>query len=69
MTPQLCLGTAQFGLAYGITNTTGQVTEAVVAQLLAQAAEAGVRWLDMARPMAVRRRWLAASSPPPTTSG
>jgi len=49
MTPQLCLGTAQFGLAYGITNTTGQVTEAIVAQLLAQAAEAGVRWLDTAQ--------------------
>lgn len=49
MTPQLCLGTAQFGLAYGITNTTGQVTQAIVAQLLAQAAEAGVRWLDTAQ--------------------
>jgi len=49
MTPQLCLGTAQFGLAYGITNTNGQVTEAIVAQLLAQAAEAGVRWLDTAQ--------------------
>lgn len=49
MTPQLCLGTAQFGLAYGITNTDGQVTEAIVAQLLAQAADAGVRWLDTAQ--------------------
>jgi len=49
MTPQLCLGTAQFGLAYGITNATGQVTEAIVAELLAQAAEAGVRWLDTAQ--------------------
>jgi len=49
MRPQLCLGTAQFGLAYGITNATGQVTEAMVAQLLTKAAEAGVRWLDTAQ--------------------
>lgn len=49
MTPQLCLGTAQFGLAYGITNAAGQISEGMVAQLLAQAAEAGVRWLDTAQ--------------------
>ena len=49
MTPQLCLGTAQFGLAYGITNASGQVAEDVVAQLLAQAAGAGIRWLDTAQ--------------------
>jgi len=49
MTPQLCLGTAQFGLAYGITNTTGQVEEEAVAALLAQAHQAGVRWLDTAQ--------------------
>ena len=49
MTPQLCLGTAQFGLAYGITNTTGQVSEAEVAQLLVQAQDAGIRYLDTAQ--------------------
>jgi len=49
MTPQLCLGTAQFGLAYGITNGTGQVSEAAVAQLLDQAEGAGIRWLDTAQ--------------------
>ena len=49
MTPQLCLGTAQFGLAYGITNTTGQVSEVEVARLLTQAANAGIRWLDTAQ--------------------
>lgn len=48
MTPQLCLGTAQFGLAYGITNAAGQVSEEAVAQLLAQAEGAGIRWLDTA---------------------
>lgn len=49
MTPQLCLGTAQFGLAYGITNTAGQVSEVEVAQLLIQAQDAGIRYLDTAQ--------------------
>ena len=49
MTPQLCLGTAQFGLTYGITNATGQVPEHAVAPILVQAMEAGVRWLDTAQ--------------------
>ena len=48
MTPQICLGTAQFGLAYGITNTEGQVPEAEVGQLLTQANDAGICWLDTA---------------------
>ena len=49
MSPSLCLGTAQFGLAYGITNKAGQVSEATVKSLLAQAYQAGVRWLDTAQ--------------------
>ena len=49
MTPQLCLGTAQFGLPYGITNAAGQVPEDAVAPILVQAIEAGVRWLDTAQ--------------------
>ena len=49
MTPQLCLGTAQFGFAYGITNTHGQVSEVDVGQLLAQANSAGICWLDTAQ--------------------
>ncbi len=49
MTPQLCLGTAQFGLAYGITNSHGQVSEAEVGQLLVQANNAGICWLDTAQ--------------------
>ena len=49
MTPQLCLGTAQFGLAYGITNVNGQVPEAEVGQLLSQANDAGICWLDTAQ--------------------
>jgi aryl-alcohol dehydrogenase-like predicted oxidoreductase len=46
---KLALGTAQFGLAYGITNTAGQVSEAQVAQLLSQAQDAGIRYLDTAQ--------------------
>ena len=49
MTPELCLGTAQFGFAYGLTNTHGQVSEAVVGQLLAQANSARICWLDTAQ--------------------
>lgn len=49
MIPQLCLGTAQFGLPYGITNSGGQVPESEVALLLAQAADAGITLLDTAQ--------------------
>ena len=49
MTPQLCLGTAQFGLAYGITNTDGQVSEVEVAQLLMHAQDTGISYLDTAQ--------------------
>ena len=47
--PQLCLGTAQFGLAYGVTNAAGQVPEDAVAPILAKAMEADIRWLDTAQ--------------------
>ena len=49
MKPALCLGTAQFGLAYGVTNANGQVSEAGVAQLLNHASAFGIRWLDTAQ--------------------
>ena len=49
MTPQLCLGTAQFGLAYGITNTSGQVSEAEVGRVLCEANQARICWLDTAQ--------------------
>ncbi len=45
---KLGLGTAQFGLDYGITNRTGKVAEAEVAPLLLQAAAAGMTILDTA---------------------
>jgi aryl-alcohol dehydrogenase-like predicted oxidoreductase len=49
MTPQLCLGTAQFGLPYGITNAAGQVSEPEVLALLAEAAAADLTMLDTAQ--------------------
>lgn len=47
--PQICLGTAQFGLPYGITNAAGQVAESEVCALLAEAATAGMSLLDTAQ--------------------
>ncbi len=43
MIPQICLGTVQFGLPYGITNSAGQLAQAEVASILTQAAAAGIR--------------------------
>ena len=49
MKPEICLGTAQFGLTYGITNAAGQVSEAEVKALLEMATSAGLRFLDTAQ--------------------
>jgi aryl-alcohol dehydrogenase-like predicted oxidoreductase len=46
---KLALGTVQFGLRYGVANTTGQPAEAEVADILLHAAGAGVEVLDTAR--------------------
>ena len=49
MSPQLCLGTAQFGLSYGITNALGQVADLEVSQICEQAASEGIQFLDTAQ--------------------
>ena len=49
MRPEICLGTAQFGLPYGITNAAGQVEESEVDTLLKMAASAKLRFLDTAQ--------------------
>ena len=46
--PRIGLGTVQFGLPYGIANTSGQVAPAEVAQMLRLAADAEVAVLDTA---------------------
>lgn len=45
---KLALGTAQFGLAYGIANTEGQVTADAAVKILARAREAGMDTIDTA---------------------
>ncbi|AYA36684.1 aldo/keto reductase [Hymenobacter oligotrophus] len=45
---RLALGTAQFGLAYGINNTLGRPTDEVVHRTLAEAQAAGIALLDTA---------------------
>ena len=45
---RLALGTAQFGLTYGVANSAGQVVGSSVALILARAADAGVDTLDTA---------------------
>jgi aryl-alcohol dehydrogenase-like predicted oxidoreductase len=45
---KLGLGTVQFGQAYGVSNTRGQVTTADAAAILTRAAQAGMRVLDTA---------------------
>ncbi|UYZ60581.1 aldo/keto reductase [Hymenobacter latericus] len=45
---RLALGTAQFGLAYGINNTLGRPTDEVVRDILTDAQAAGISLLDTA---------------------
>ncbi|MBK7765457.1 MAG: aldo/keto reductase [Sulfuritalea sp.] len=45
---KLALGTVQFGLRYGVANTSGQPAEAEVAEILRHAAGVGVEVLDTA---------------------
>ena len=49
MKPSLCLGTAQFGLNYGVTNRNGQVPVVEVGQILGRAEEYGIHFLDTAQ--------------------
>ena len=48
LTARLALGTAQFGLAYGLNNQAGQPPLAAVAEVLAEARAAGLTLLDTA---------------------
>jgi aryl-alcohol dehydrogenase-like predicted oxidoreductase len=45
---RLALGTVQFGLDYGVANSSGRVTEAEVGMILNRAAAAGIDTLDTA---------------------
>jgi aryl-alcohol dehydrogenase-like predicted oxidoreductase len=48
MLDRIGLGTAQFGLVYGLANTRGQITREEGAAILSIAREAGIRTLDTA---------------------
>jgi aryl-alcohol dehydrogenase-like predicted oxidoreductase len=45
---RLALGTVQFGLRYGVANTSGQVAPTAIAAILRRAREAGIDTLDTA---------------------
>lgn len=45
---KLALGTAQFGMSYGVANTNGQVNQNDVGQILRRANQAGIDTLDTA---------------------
>ncbi|MCP9904866.1 aldo/keto reductase [Cyanobium sp. BA5m-10] len=64
MKPKICLGSAQFGLPYGITNTSGQVAEAEVRALLVEAAAAGLTLLDTAQAYGDAEAVLGRTLPP-----
>ena len=49
MKPDICLGTAQFGLDYGVTNSKGKVSEETVSHILSRAASCGIHWIDTAQ--------------------
>ncbi len=49
MTPEICIGSAQFGMPYGITNTIGQVTTDIVKEILSNALTEGVKYIDTAQ--------------------
>jgi len=65
MAPKLCLGTAQFGLPYGITNKAGQVAESEVRRILAVAAQHGIEMFDTAQAYGPAESVLGQCSPPP----
>ena len=49
MAPNLCLGTVQFGLPYGITNQTGQVTQDEVKRIIELCERYQIRSFDTAQ--------------------
>ncbi|MEC5388124.1 aldo/keto reductase [Uliginosibacterium sp. H3] len=46
--PAIALGTVQFGLDYGLTNSSGQLSDREAQRILQVAQEAGIVWLDTA---------------------
>lgn len=61
---RLALGSAQFGLDYGITNTTGKVSLTAIANILAAAQTAGVAVIDTAQAYGDSETQLGRALPP-----
>ena len=61
--PKLCLGSAQFGSAYGITNGSGAVSSPEVARILSYAAENSITTVDTAQAYGNAEKVLGASTP------
>ncbi len=49
MINEICIGSAQFGFNYGITNTTGKVKENDVKKILKLASELNIKYIDTAQ--------------------
>jgi D-threo-aldose 1-dehydrogenase len=65
MTARLALGSAQFGLAYGVSNTRGRTSDEEIAAILAAAAAAGVDLIDTAHAYGEAETALGATLPSP----
>ena len=64
MPEKICIGTAQFGLTYGITNTEGQVQQDQVKKLLLLAQQLNIDYLDTAQAYGNSEQILGLSLPP-----
>ena len=62
--PSLCLGTAQFGLAYGATNTHGKISEHTVSNILSKASSTNIKYLDTAQSYGNSETVLGKQLPP-----
>lgn len=60
---KLVLGTVQFGLDYGITNTSGEITDDVVSQMLQYCAESKIELFDTAADYGNSQRRLGDLAP------
>lgn len=63
MPPKLSIGTAQFGLSYGITNTEGQVRQEEVKNLLQLACQSKIDFLDTAQSYGNAEKIIGSCSP------
>ena len=49
MKPELSLGTAQFGLTYGITNKKGKIDSSEILKILKYSKDNGIKYIDTAQ--------------------